>query len=152
MEELVKYKSEPTPNEKKSASSLFWDVLSNTIFESDCLRVENGLDVEFFTEKSGEIKNGKILTNLESGANTKVTNDDEEFFIEKPKNPVQSEETLNGKNPTKLEEFWAEFDKSETPNGNGKNGNDAEEWAEWEVVQLENNTAEIVTCVSAWLD
>ena len=72
---------------------------------------------------------------------------------EKPKNTVQSEKTQNGKNSTHLEEFWAEFDEnSETPqtgDGNEKD-NVAEEL--FQVVQLENNTAEIVTTVSAWLD
>ena len=72
---------------------------------------------------------------------------------EKPKNTVQSEKTQNGKNSTNLEEFWAEIDEnSETPqtgDGNEKD-NVAEEL--FQVVELENNTAEIVTTVSAWLD
>ena len=71
---------------------------------------------------------------------------------EKPKNTVQSEKTQN-KNSTHLEEFWAEFDEnSETPHTG--DGNEKDNVAEelFQVVQLENNTAEIVTTVSAWLD
>ena len=129
LKELIQQlQSENIPNEKKS-------------FEK----------VKSFAEK---IQNEKYPTNLESDEDiAKMTNDVGLSTEEKPKNTVQSEKPQNGKNLTHLEEFWAEFDEnSETPktgDGNEKD-NIADEL--FQVVQLENNTAEIVTIVSAWLD
>ena len=133
LKELIQQlQSENIPNEKKS-------------FEK----------VKSFAEEVPEkIQNEKYPTNLESDEDiAKMTNDVGLSTEEKPKNTVQSEKPQNGKNLTHLEEFWAEFDEnSETPktgDGNEKD-NIADEL--FQVVQLENNTAEIVTTVSAWLD
>ena len=123
-------------------------------FEEFLKELIQRLQSEKILNEKKSVEKVKFPTNLESDGDIAEMNNDVGLFTEeKSKNTVQSEKPQIGKNLSPIEEFWAELDEnSKTPQSG--DGNEKENNAEelFQVVQLENNTAEIVTNVSAWLD